>query len=162
MDTQHVHGLDNFLAMANQLPKELVSSRGGVVLSALRRGGNVMKRAIKDEIQRIIDEPNVAGEYRSTGVLQKAVKTWRARRPQRLGGNEVLSVGVHPRATYPDGTRAALVAGVLENGTEHMEAKAPVRKAFDTNKQAALEAVIKGANAALDRAIKKLEKRRIL
>lgn len=159
-DSDILQGLDNFLEIAKQLPAELVSSRGGVVLSALRRGGNLMKRGIKDEIQRIIDEPNVGGEYRSTGVLQKSVKAWRSRRPKRYGGNEVLIVGVHPRAEYPDGTRAALVAGVLENGTETMEAKAPVRKAFEAKKQESLDAIVKASNDGIARAIKKLDKRR--
>lgn len=159
-DTQTIQGLDNFLAIAKQLPEDLVSKRGGVVLSALRLGANLMRKGIRQEIGRIIDEPNIGGTYRSTGFLAKSVRVWRSRRPKRYGGDEVVIVGVHPRAVYPDGTRAALVAGVLESGTEFMEAKAPVRKAFEQNKQAALDRVIEGANRALDRAIKKLEQRR--
>lgn len=160
-DTQTLKGLDNTLAVLNGLPPELVSKRGGVVLSALRKGGAVMRREIKEQIQRIIDEPNKEGsEYLSTGFLVKSITSWRSRRPQRLGGSEVLSVGPRSRATYPDGTRASMVLGVLENGTEHMPAKAPVRKAFDAKKQEALDAVVKGANAGIERALKKLDKRR--
>lgn len=159
-DTREIQGLDNFLTLASQLPKELVSKNGGVVLSALRKGGAVMRESIRAEYQRIIDEPNVAGEYRSTGVLIKSVSARRARRPGALGGNEALIVGVAGRQKYPDGTKVALVAGVLEVGTETIEANAPVRKAFDASKDAALSAVVKGAIEGIDRAVKKLNKRR--
>lgn len=158
-ETVQIRGLDGVLELLKSLPPELVFRRGGVVLSGLRRGGNVIRKAWRAEIQRILDEPNIGGVYYSTGTLSKSVKVTRLRNPRRIGADEAVRVSVPSRAKYPDGTRVALVAGVLEFGTEKMEAKAPIRKAFDASKHEALAAVVAGINAGLERAIKKLEAR---
>jgi len=148
----------DFLRLLKSLPPELVSKRGGPVLAGLRRGGNVIRKSWRAEIQRIIDEPNIGGEYRSTGTYAKAIKVTRMRRPERVGANEAVRVTVPARATYPDGTKVALVAGVLEIGREDMQAKAPMRNAFERSKGEALAAILKGIDAGIQRAIKKLDK----
>lgn len=151
---------DGFLDLLQKLPAELVSKRGGPVLAGLRRGGNLMRKAWREEIDRLLEEPNIGGTYRSTGTYAKAIKVSRMRRPERIGANEAVRITVPGNATYPDGERVAMVAGVLENGTEHMGAKAPMRKAFDARKGEVLQAVVTGIDAGIQRAIKKLDKRR--
>lgn len=148
----------DFLRLLKSLPPELVSKRGGPVLAGLRRGGNVIRKAWRGEIARILQEPNIGGEYHSTGTYSKALKVTRLRNPKRIGANEAVRVTVPSNATYPNGNRVAMVAGVLEFGREDMEAKAPMRKAFDASKQDALDAVLKGIDAGIQRAIKKLDK----
>ena len=147
----------DFLRLLKELPAELVSKRGGPVLVGLRRGGNAMRKAWRAEIDRLIAEPNIGGEYYSTGTYAKAIKVSRMRNPKRVGANEAVRVTVPGRAVYPNGTRVALVAGVLESGTEHMEAKAPMRKAFDSSKDAVLRSILAGIDAGIQRAIKKLD-----
>jgi HK97 gp10 family phage protein len=151
---------DGFLDLLEKLPAELVSKRGGPVLAGLRRGGNVMRKAWREEIDRLIAEPNIGKQYIASGTYQKSIRVVRMRRPERVGANEAVRVTVPGNATYPDGERVAMVAGVLEAGTEHMEAKAPMRKAFDARKGEVLQAVISGMDAGIQRAIKKLDKQR--
>lgn len=152
-----ITGADEFLTLLKKLPPELVSKRGGPVLVGLRRGGNSMRKSWREEIKRIIEEPNIGGVYLSTETYAKSIAVIRMRRPQRVGANEAVRVTVKPGAVYPNGTRVALVAGVLEYGREDMPAKAPIRKAFEAGKQKALESVVKGINDGIKRAIKKLE-----
>lgn len=155
-ETVRVEGLDGVLDMLRKLPPELVSKRGGPVLVGLRRGGNAMRKAWRQEVQRIVDEPNIGGEYVSTGTYAKNIRVIRMRRPQRVGANEAVRVTVNSAATYPNGTRVAAVAGILEVGHERMEAKAPLRKAFDASKETVLQSVVRGINDGIARAIKKL------
>lgn len=151
---------DGFLELLQALPPELVSKRGGPVLAGLRRGGNLMRKAWREEIDRLIAEPNIGPQYVASGTYQKSIKVSRMRNPKRVGADEAVRVTVPGSATYPDGDRVAMVAGVLENGTEHMEAKAPMRKAFDARKNDVLQAVVTGIDAGIQRAIKKLDKQR--
>lgn len=148
----------DFLRLMEELPAALVSQRGGPVLVGLRRGGNSMRKSWREEVQRITEEPNISGDYRSTGTYAKSIKVTRMRRPQRVGGNEAVRVTVPGSAEYPDGTRVAMVAGVLESGREDMEAKAPMRKAFDRSKEEVLASTLRGIDAGIQRAIKKLDK----
>lgn len=156
-ETVRVIGLEGVLDSLRKLPPELVSRRGGVILFGLRKGANVIRKAWRQEIERLIAEPNIGGVYYSTGTYSRAIRVNRMRQPQRVGANEAVRVTVPGRFTYPDGKRVAMVAGVLEFGTEHMEAKAPMRKAFESSKNEALDAVVKGINLGLERAITKLK-----
>lgn len=153
-----IKGLAGVLSMLKKLPPELVSKRGGVVLSGLRKGGNVIRKAWRQEIQRVIDTPNAAGnDDQSTGLYQKSLLVSRMRDPKRKGADE--GVVVRPkRAKYPDGDTVGKIAGLLETGTESAPAFAPMRKAFDSAKTAALEAVVKGINDGIQKAVKKLDK----
>jgi len=54
-DTVEIRGLEGVLDLLKSLPPELVSSRGGVVLSGLRKGGTVMRKAWQEEVQRMVD-----------------------------------------------------------------------------------------------------------
>lgn len=157
-----VKGLEGVLSLLNKLPPELVSKRGGVVLSGLRKGANVMRKAWREEVQRLISEPNIGPDYIATGTYQKAISTSRLRKPKEVGGDEAVRVRVKA-APYPETgngkpKNAAMVAGILEHGTEHMEAKAPMRKAFEASSQKALDAVVKATNDGIAKAIKKLDK----
>lgn len=155
--TVEVKGLDGVLRMLKALPPELVSKKGGVVLASLRKGANVIKKEWKEQVQRILDEPNHGGaDYKSTGTYQKAISTTRVRKPKKLGGDEAVRVRVKP-LVYPDGDPVGLVAGVLEHGSETMSAKAPMRKAFDAKSDEALQAVVKGMNDGIAKVIKKLD-----
>src|SRR5688500_14107454 len=116
-----------FLRRLEGLPAEIVSKRGGPVLAGLRRGGNAMRKAWRAEVDGLIAEPNIGGVYSPTGTYAKSIKVTRMRNPKKVGANEAVRVTVPVRIAYPNGTRVAMVAGILEAGTEHMEAKAPMR-----------------------------------
>lgn len=59
---------------------------------------------------------------------------------------------------YPDGDSTNMIAGILEHGDEHMEAKAPMRKAFESAKQTVIDAIVQGINDGTQKAIDKLDK----
>jgi len=155
--TIEVKGLDGVLAMLKALPPELVSKKGGVVLASLRKGANVIKKEWKEQVQRILDEPNLGGaDYKSTGTYQKAISVARVRKPQKFGADEAVRVRVKS-LVYPDGDLVSEIAGILESGSETMAAKAPMRKAFDAKSGEALDAVVKALNDGIAKVIKKLD-----
>lgn len=156
-ETIEVRGLENTLRLLESLPAEIVSRRGGPVKSALRKAGLVIQKEWREQIQRIIDEPNIGGVNYSTGLYQKSVIVSRDPRPLQNGANERYLVRVK-RGKYRDGTSVKAVASFLEGGTEHMQAKAPMRKAFDAKKHAAVDTFVTEVNKAIERVIKKLER----
>jgi hypothetical protein len=151
-----IRGLEGALDILKRLPAELVSSKGGVVLTGLRKGATLVRKAWQAEVQRMVDEPNIAGHYKDIGLYKKSIGAKRVRNPKKYGCDEMVRVRVKAGA-YPDGDRVAMVAGILEHGYEHMVAKAPFRKATDTIGQTVADAVVKGINDGIEKVIKQLD-----
>lgn len=155
--TVKVSGLDRVAAGLKALPAELVVKRGGPILAGLRKGGAVFRRAWRQEVDRIVAEPNIGGEYVSTGTYRKAITVRRANRRQLSPGASVgVRVMINPRASYPNGMSVGAVAGILEHGHSHMEAKAPMRKAFDAAKELAVDATVAGMQDGIGKELSRL------
>lgn len=151
-----IRGLEGALDLLKNLPPELVSSKGGVMLSGLRKGATIVRKAWQAEVQRMVDEPNIAGHYKDIGLYKKSIGAKRVSNPKKYGADEMVRVRVRA-GTYPDGDSVAMVAGILEHGDEHMVAKAPFRKATEGIAQSVADAVVQGINDGIQKAIKKLD-----
>lgn len=154
VDTQNLHGVDDFLRKLKSLPPEIVSKRGGPVKSALRKGGVVIQKAAQQQINTITAKPDEDG-YVSTGTLAKAVVVRRDPRPQRSGANERYRVLV-ARRKYPDGTKTIATGRYLELGTEKRAPTPWLTPAYFSARQEALNTVVSELEKSINRIIKKL------
>lgn len=161
LDTQTLQGLDGVLEKLKALPPELVSSRGGVVRAALRKGAVVIQREWQANVQAIIDAPNIGGVQESTGLLGKNIVVTRDSKPQRYQANERFVVRVRNKA-YPrqgkERVTTSQVARLLEYGTERQSAKPWAVPGYMAKRQVALDTVVTELNAGIERVIKKMER----
>lgn len=135
-----IHGLVEVQRMLTALPHELKPQGGAAVRNALRKAARVLMVQAKQNLQQIIDTPNIGGEVsKSTGLLQKNVVVSRGR--PKSGTGEVMLVRVR-RKSYPAerGARVstARVGALLESGTEKRQAMPWMRPAFDSKKEEAV------------------------
>lgn len=166
MTTVRLEGLKGVMQTLRQLPPELVARRGGVIKTAIRKAALLIQEEAKNNVRRIVAEPNENGEpSRSTGALEQAISS---RRIKPAGGafgeayivyvaklkkKFVESKGLHehlPPSWYQ---------WFLELGTERSRPHPFMRPAYDSKKGEALDLIVSEINAGIDKAIKKLKKR---
>lgn len=165
-DTQTLHGLDDVLRKLKSLPPALVSKRGGPVGAALRKGGNVIRKEWQDQVQRIIDEPNVRHDgidaERSTGLLKKSIVVRRDGKPWRSGASERYIVRIsnkkYPNATGRKPVTTAQVGRLLETGTEKRQPMPWATPGYMAKRQEALNTIVRELNAGIAKAIRKMER----
>jgi HK97 gp10 family phage protein len=158
MARQPIRGLENILATLKALPPEIVSKGGGPVRSALRKGAVVFQKAYKENVSAIIDEPNKdGGTPANTGTLLKAIIVSRGKARGGFKG-ETYKVRIRRGAKAPNGQTANKYAGVMEFGYEGVPAKAPMRRAYEANKQSALSTIVDEMRKKTDSAVRKARK----
>lgn len=158
--TQTIHGLEEVLTKLKALPPEIVSHRGGVVRSALRKGAVVIQKEAQESVRRIVAQPEDP-PYVSTKTLENAIVTARSRNPERKGANESYSVLVTrgKKGKYPNGeTKAVATARYLEFGTEKRAPTPWMAPAFMSARQRALDTIVREMQLGVQRAIRKHEK----
>lgn len=152
-----VRGVQQTQKSLRSVTTRLFPKRGGPVLQGLRSGAAVIRRGWRSEIDRQVDESQANGSsYTPTGLMRKSVTIYRLKRPARIGATEAVRVTINPGATYDSGERVAAVAGILEHGHSRMEAKAIVRKTFDSRKAEAESAIASRIQAAIARVLARL------
>lgn len=161
-----LEGLEGVLKTLESLPKEMVSKgAGNPVASSARAALKPMAQEARENLARIVAEPNVGGvEGESTGLLEKNIKVSRRRPPAGQKG-ERFAVRVI-RKTYPNakggkkrGSRTTVKVGaLLEYGTEKMTPKPWIRPAYEKHRRGALTIFVTEINKKLARLIKKLER----
>ena len=160
-DTRTLQGLDDVLAKLKALPPEIASKRGGPVLKALRRGGNVVKKEWQNNIRNVVSNPAADG-YASTKTLEKSVAVVRSKNPQAKGGNEAVTVLISrgKRGTYPEreGLKAIATGRYLEFGTEKQKAEPWATPGYMSSREKALTAVVDDLSESVNRAIAKVSK----
>lgn len=157
-ELRYVKGLDGLLDTLKALPPEIVSKGGGPVRTSLRKAGVVLQKAYQENIRAIVDEPNKDGSTpANSGTLEKAVIVSR-RKPRPGFKGEVFAVRVKRGAKAPNGQSANKYGGVMEFGYEGVPAKAPMRKAFETNKGQALETFVSEMHKRVEAAARKAKK----
>lgn len=152
-----VRGVEQTQKALRSVQYRMFPKRGGPVLAGLRRGGAVVRKAWRGQIDRQVSESQANGsEYQPTGLMRKSVKIYRLKRPSKVGATEAVRVTIDPSARYPSGERVAAVAGILEHGDSRMEAKALCRKAFAESESAAISAIREGMEKRLSEILGKL------
>lgn len=161
MTEVRVEGLGELLKTLEALPREIVSQRGGPVRSGLRKAALVLRDQARANIDRIVSEPNEGPTYTPTDTLKNALIVTRDPRPQRAGisKGERFLLRVRRRDAYPDGTKANLVGGVLEFGSEKMQAKPWLRPVLPQKGQEAIRVFIQETRKAIDRAVKRARRK---
>ncbi|TXH50701.1 MAG: hypothetical protein E6Q97_19865 [Desulfurellales bacterium] len=159
-----IRGLTGVLDALKSLPPEIVSKRGGPVRASLRAAANVLRDQAKANVARIIAEPNIDGDNRSTGLLHKSIQTKRSKLKQGVNG-EAFVVGIRRGQKYPanrqarkEAVTAVQVGRLLEYGTEKRKPMPWLRPAFDAKGSAALARFSEEMQKRTTAAIKKAEK----
>lgn len=153
VQTVHIQGLEEILKTLQALPPEIVSKRGGPVRVALRKAAVVVQREYQANVDRIATE----GESNeSTGTLKKAIIVSR-KKPGNFKG-ERFWLRIKRGAKNPEGVTANTYGGVLEWGDQRVPAKAPMRKAWEAKKEAALETFMREMPKAIAAAVKRARK----
>jgi HK97 gp10 family phage protein len=157
-ELRYVKGLEGLLDTLKALPPEIVSKGGGPVRTSLRKAGVVFQKAYQENIRAIVDEPNKDGSTPANSrTLEKAVIVSR-RKPRPGFKGEIFAVRVKRGARAPNGQSANKYGGVIEFGYEGVPAKAPMRKAFETNKDQALTVFVSEMQKRVEAAAKKARK----
>lgn len=158
LEVVKVEGLKGVLDTLKSLPPEIVSKNGGPVRSALRKAAKVLQAEVQANLQRIIDDPNVNSDDKSTGLLMKNIVVSRS---SKYRSGEMMVVRVRSKR-YPDvkgkPVTTAQVARLLESGTEKRRPYPFVRPAFDSKKEEAVQVFTTDVNKRIASIIKKLER----
>jgi HK97 gp10 family phage protein len=157
LEIKRVEGLSAVLKTLNELGPA-ASKGGGPVRAVLRKAAVLMQKEVKENLQRIILEPNEGGlPNRSTGLLADNIVITRSA-PRGFKGERML-VRVRRKA-YPERISKKLavtsqVARLLEGGTSRMRPHPFIRPAFDAKKNEALALFA----TELPRAVLRLQKK---
>lgn len=165
-------GIDGVLAMLQSLPAEVVSKRGGPVKSALRKGALIIRDEARQNVRKIIAEPNIGGRNDlSTGALEKAIVATRGKPPQGTKGERYLVWTGRVSRKYANtraNRRKSRVGGTyhldppqfygkfLEYGTSRMRPHPWLRPAFATKAQLAIQTIQDELVSALNKVVNRL------
>lgn len=155
--TLRVHGLDGILDTLKALPAEIVSRKGGPVRVALRKAAEVVQAEAKENVQRIIDQPNRGGDRLSSGNLKKSIIVSR-KKPRGGMKGEFYALRVRRGAKNPRGVTANKYGAILEFGYEGVPAKSWLRTAFESKKQDALVVFVLEMKKGLRQAVARAKK----
>lgn len=163
-ESVRVVGLEGVLKTLRQLPPEMVSKNGGPVKAALRKAAQVLQAQAQENVQRIVDTPNIGGlPTESIGLLKRSIVVARGKQMPSGGKGEIQLVKIRRNQKYPaelqDKTgklSAAKVGRLLEQGTERRSAMPWLRPAFDAKKGEAVSTFVVEINKRLARLVKKL------
>ena len=159
--TIRIEGLEGVLKTLKQLPRELVSKRGGPVRSALRKASKILADEMKANIEKIIDEPNISGNNYNTGLLLKNIVITRSSKMREKGERFIVRVRRKPYPKVSDDAKTVTtsrVASLLESGTERRRPMPWARPAFDAKKHQVIPLFVSELNRHLTRIVNKLAK----
>jgi hypothetical protein len=155
---KYVHGLEGILDTLKSLPPEIVSKSGGPVRTSARKASVVFQKAYIENVQLIIDQPNKDGSTPdNSGSWEKGIIVSRAKPVPGFKG-EIFKTRIKRGAKAPNGQSVNKYAGVQEFGDETHAALAPMRKAFESKKDVALQTFATEMRKRTDAAIRKAKK----
>ena len=123
-ETVTIEGLDDVLRRLRALGAE-ASKRGGPVRAAVRKGAMVIVKEAQANIRKIVAEPNKSGDNKTTGLMAKSIKPFRAKSRRDGVKGETFSIRAPASARYPDSKRnpggdaVQKIANILEYGGTH-------------------------------------------
>lgn len=164
-ETVKIEGLDGVLKTLRELPPEVVSKNGGPVRSALAKAARMMRDEAANNVQKIIDAPNIGeSQTESIGLLKKSIQARRGRLKGEKG--ELYVVRIKPKQMYPakfqdkrNSVSAAKVGRQLEYGTEKRMPMPWLRPAFDAKKGQVITLFVSELNKKLGAIVRKLARK---
>jgi len=172
--TIKITGADHVITMLKSMPSEVVSKRHSPVKKALLKAGRVIQSEAKKNVARIIAEPNIGPQYKSTGTLIKHIIVSRSRMNSGENGEKYI-VRLKPgkRIKYAE-TREnvrrrrvgrfynldspAFYGRLLEYGTSRMRAHPWLRPAVMSKGREAIKTAVDFLVIEIDRIAKRLAK----
>lgn len=153
-------GLDGVLDLLKQLPPEVVSKRGGVVKTALRKGAQVILREEALNLARVTGNLDPEQEP-GTKLLASSLIVSRGKAPTGGKGERYL-VRVKRKAYLRKGKPVTTLktGQILEYGSEKQQAEPWIRPAFNAKAAEAIYTIERETLAGIDRAVKKLSRGR--
>lgn len=162
VESFRIEGLDGVAKTLRELPPEIVSKHGGPVRKALRKASKVLVDEAKANIQKIVDEPNIDGQFVSTGLLKNNIITTRNNKMRDRGERYVVRIRTkkYPKKSPNEKTVTTVQVGrILEAGTEKLNPPKPwLRPAFDAKKTLVVPMFVTELNKNLTRIVNKLAK----
>ncbi len=162
LESTRIEGLDQVLRRLKALGPA-ASARGGPVRAAVRKASVLIVKQAQANVRRIIAEPNVGGDDESTGLLEKSIKTFRAK---ARGGErgETYIVTIKRGVKYPSDKGVKLntvtINGQrLEYGTSKRKPHPWMGPAFHSKKAEAVTVMIDEVNkriAKLEREVSRI------
>lgn len=162
VESVRIVGLEGVLKTLRELPPELVSKHGGPVRSALRKASLLMVNEMKANIQKIVDEPNIGGRDRSTGLLKDNIVTTRTSSRMKQKGEQYrarVRRKVYPKIGNEKTVTTAQVGALLEAGTEKRRPMPWARPAFEAKKGEVIPLFTLELNKSLTRIVNKLARK---
>lgn len=153
-------GLDGVLEQLRQLPAEVVSKRGGVVKSALRKGAVVLFKQAKANLQVATANQADAEQRTSTGLLIKNLVVTRGK-PPTSGNGERYLVRVRRKSYAREGGEVVTTlktAQLLEYGSSQQPAEPWLRPALNSKAREAISTVEAEMIKGIERALKRLQR----
>lgn len=162
-ESVRIEGLDDVVRRLKALGAE-ASARGGPVRSAVRKAAVVIQKAAKENVRRIVAQPNVGGGDESTGLLEKSIKPIRMKAKRNGEKGETYLVTVPKRARYPISTKTptgvgvATVGKMLEYGTAKNRPHPWMRPAFHSKGGEAVRVMTSEVLKGIEKLEKKLSR----
>lgn len=160
-----IEGLAGVLELLQTLPAEIVSKNGGPVRKALKEGAELISEAAKENIKRIVAQPNKGGLLsESTGALEESVKMKRRPLPRGVKGERywVGVVRLSEKTLKKIGARRNLPTSFyglfLEKGTERAIAHPFWVPAVEANVDKFYKIFEEEIREGIEKAVKKAEK----
>lgn len=148
------------IEMLKSLPPAVVSSRGGPVRAALRKGAVVIQKQAKSNVARVTANATKVEDQQNTKLLFDNIVVTRGKAP-RTGNGERYLVRVK-RKTYPRTSGkpvTTLKTGhILEYGSSKQPPEPWLRPAFNAKAEQAIRTVETELLRAIDRIVRKLSK----
>ena len=154
-----IDGLDGVVERLRKLPPEVVSKNGGIVLKALRKGANVIKKHARSNLERSVRNAGKTGVSYATGFTEKKIVLKRGR---MRGNGERVIVTVRPDP-HPNQNKyrkrniqANDIAFIMEHGSSKQPAEPWMRPAFNAQREWAMETAKIDLLTQLDKVVAKL------
>lgn len=153
-------GLDGVLDLLRQLPREVVSKRGGPVKTALRKGALVILREEALNLARVTNNLDT-DEQEGTNLLASSLVATRGKAPSS-GKGERYVVRVKRRTYLRKGKPVTTLktAHLLEYGSEKQPAEPWIRPAVNAKAVEAIHTIERELLAGIDRIVRRLGKGR--
>lgn len=139
--TVKLRGVDNVLALLQALPPQIVSKRGGPAKLALKRGAQVLRDQVAQNLQASIAQAKTHEEREDTGLALQSLIVSRGKPPPTPG--ERYLVRFKKLVYIRKGTQVTTLKTMQlkEYGSSHQRAFPVIRPAFELKAAEAIDAV---------------------
>lgn len=149
--TLKLTGADNVLALLLALPPQIVSKRGGPAKLALKRGAQVLRDQVAQNLQASIAQSTDERDRHDTGLALRSLTVTRGKPPPTPGERYLVRFKKASYVRAGEPVTTLKVMQLKEYGSSHQRAFPVIRPAFTLKAPAAIDAVVTYLVAAVDK-----------